>query len=53
MLALSIILRLLGVGPYLNANGLNPGSLLVFAAMMGFGVRHGWREEKITYSAGT
>jgi len=27
VLTLSIILRLLGVDPYLNANGLNPGSL--------------------------
>ena len=34
---LSITMRLLGVEPYLNANGLNLGSLLVFAAVMGFG----------------
>jgi heat shock protein HtpX len=30
-------MRLLGVEPYLNANGLNLGSLLIFAAVMGFG----------------
>ena len=34
---LSITMRLLGVEPYLNANGLNLSSLLVFAAVMGFG----------------
>jgi len=34
---LSITMRLLGVEPYLNANGLNLGSLLIFAAVMGFG----------------
>jgi len=34
---LSITMRLLGVEPYLNANGLNLQSLLVFAAVMGFG----------------
>lgn len=37
MLVLSITMRLLGVEPYLNANGLNLSSLLVFAAVMGFG----------------
>ena len=37
MLVLSITMRLLGVEPYLNANGLNLGSLLVFAGVMGFG----------------
>ena len=37
VLVLSITMRLLGVEPYLNANGLNLGSLLVFAAVMGFG----------------
>ncbi|MFT3850024.1 MAG: protease HtpX [Propionivibrio sp.] len=37
MLVLSFTMRLLGVEPYLNANGLNLGSLLVFAAVMGFG----------------
>jgi heat shock protein HtpX len=30
-------MRLLGVEPYLNANGLNLTSLLIFAAVMGFG----------------
>ena len=34
---LSITMRLLGVEPYLNANGLNLTSLLIFAAVMGFG----------------
>ena len=37
MLVLSVSMRLLGVEPYLNASGLNLGSLLVFAAVMGFG----------------
>ncbi|OJZ18737.1 MAG: zinc metalloprotease HtpX [Thiobacillus sp. 65-29] len=37
VLVLSITMRLLGVEPYLTANGLNFGSLLVFAAVMGFG----------------
>ena len=37
VLVLSFTMRLLGVEPYLNANGLNLGSLLVFAAVMGFG----------------
>ncbi|TFW72320.1 protease HtpX [Methylotenera oryzisoli] len=34
---LSITMRILGVEPYLNANGLNLSSLLVFSAIMGFG----------------
>jgi len=34
---LSITMRLLGVEPYLTANGLNLNSLLIFAAVMGFG----------------
>jgi heat shock protein HtpX len=34
---LSITMRLLGVEPYLNASGLNLTSLLIFAAVMGFG----------------
>ncbi len=34
---LSITMRLLGVEPFLNANGLNLNSLLIFAAVMGFG----------------
>ena len=34
---LSISMRLLGVEPYLNAQGLNLSSLLIFAGIMGFG----------------
>ena len=37
VLVLSITMRLLGVEPFLNANGLNLNSLLIFAAFMGFG----------------
>jgi len=37
VLVLSITMRLLGVEPYLNANGINLTSLLIFAAVMGFG----------------
>jgi heat shock protein HtpX len=37
VLVLSITMRLLGVEPYLNASGINLGSLLIFAAVMGFG----------------
>lgn len=37
VLVLSLTMRLLGVEPYLTANGLNLTSLLVFAAIMGFG----------------
>ena len=37
VLVLSITMKLLGVEPYLNANGLNLNSLLIFAAVMGFG----------------
>ena len=37
VLVLSLTMRLLGVEPYLNANGLNLGALLIFAAVMGFG----------------
>lgn len=37
VLVLSFTLRILGVEPYLTANGLNLGSLLIFAAVMGFG----------------
>lgn len=37
MLVLSVTMRLLGVGPYLNANGLNYTSLLIFSGVMGFG----------------
>ncbi len=37
MLVLSITMRLLGVEPYLNANGLDLSNLLAFAAIMGFG----------------
>jgi len=37
VLVLSVTMRLLGVEPYLNANGLDLRHLLVFAAIMGFG----------------
>jgi heat shock protein HtpX len=37
MLVLSITMRILGVEPYLSANGLDLGNLLAFAAIMGFG----------------
>lgn len=37
VLVLSITMRLLGVEPYLTAQGLNLQSLLIFAAVMGFG----------------
>ena len=37
VLVLSITMRLLGVEPYLNAQGLNLSSLLIFAAVMGMG----------------
>jgi heat shock protein HtpX len=37
MLVLSISASLLGVNKYLTANGLNLGTLLAFAALMGFG----------------
>ena len=37
VLVLSLTMRILGVEPYLTANGLNLGSLLIFAAVMGFG----------------
>ncbi len=37
LIVLSVTLRLLGVDSYLNAQGLNYQSLLVFAAVMGFG----------------
>lgn len=37
MLVLSITMRILGVEPYLNANGLNLGALLAFAGIMGMG----------------
>jgi heat shock protein HtpX len=37
VLVLSVTMRLLGVEPYLNANGLNLNALLIFAAIMGFG----------------
>ena len=37
MLVLSVTMRLLGVEPYLSASGLNLTSLLIFAAVMGFG----------------
>ena len=37
VLVLSLTMRVLGVEPYLNENGLNLTSLLIFAAVMGFG----------------
>jgi heat shock protein HtpX len=37
LLVLSVAMRVLGIEPYLTANGLNLGSLLAFAAVMGFG----------------
>ena len=37
VLVLSFTMRLLGVEPYLNANGLNLTSLLIFAAVLGLG----------------
>ncbi|HSW52765.1 MAG TPA: protease HtpX [Sulfuricaulis sp.] len=37
VLVLSVTMRILGVEPYLTANGLNLTSLLIFAAVMGFG----------------
>ena len=37
VLVLSFTMRILGVEPYLTANGLNLSSLLIFAAVMGFG----------------
>lgn len=39
LLVLSGTMRILGVEPYLTANGLNLTSLLIFAAVMGFS---GW-----------
>lgn len=37
VLVLSVTMRLLGVEPYLNAQGLNLKALLIFAAVMGMG----------------
>lgn len=37
VLVLSFTMRLLGIEPYLTANGLNLNNLLAFAAIMGFG----------------
>jgi len=37
LVVLSITMRVLGLGPYLEANGLNYSSLLVFAAVFGMG----------------
>ncbi len=37
VLVLSVTMRILGVEPYLNENGLNLQALLIFAAVMGFG----------------
>ena len=35
LVVLNITMRLFGFGPYLEANGLNYGSLLIFAAAFG------------------
>ncbi|MFN4148094.1 MAG: protease HtpX [Rhodocyclaceae bacterium] len=37
VLVLSVSMRLLGIAPYLQASGIDPSALLVFAAVMGFG----------------
>jgi heat shock protein HtpX len=37
VMVLSITMRIFGVEPYLNANGLNLTSLLIFSAVLGFG----------------
>ncbi len=37
VLVLSVSMRLLGIAPYLSASGIDPGALLLFAAIMGFG----------------
>ena len=37
VLVLSLSMRVLGVEPYLNSQGLNLSALLIFAAVMGFG----------------
>ncbi|NWG87247.1 MAG: protease HtpX [Hydrogenophilaceae bacterium] len=37
VLVLSVTMRILGVEPYLNEQGLNLNALLIFAAVMGFG----------------
>jgi len=37
VLVLSITMRVLGVAPFLNEQGLNPSPLLAFAAVLGFG----------------
>ena len=37
VLVLSLSARLLGLEPYLSAQGLDLGALLAFAALMGFG----------------
>ncbi|HEX7972277.1 MAG TPA: protease HtpX [Thiobacillus sp.] len=37
LLVLSVTMRVLGIEPYLTANGLNLNALLAFAAVMGFG----------------
>jgi heat shock protein HtpX len=37
LLVASVTLRLLGVEPWLNANGINFNSLLIFGALLGFG----------------
>jgi len=37
LVVLSVVMRVLGVEPYLQGNGLNPQSLLIFAAVFGMG----------------
>ncbi|RHX89175.1 protease HtpX [Leptospira stimsonii] len=37
VVTISIVTSVLGIGPYLNANGLNYGSLMVFALLWGMG----------------
>jgi len=37
VIVLSVSMRLLGVEPYLQSNGLNLNALLIFAAVIGFG----------------
>ncbi len=37
LLVASVTLRLLGVEPWLNANGISFNSLLIFGAVLGFG----------------
>ncbi|MFA7436900.1 protease HtpX [Castellaniella sp.] len=36
LVVLNITMTVLGIGPYLTANGIDPGALLIFAAIIGF-----------------